>query len=565
VDRESRRRFERYRRHEAGPIENALIDDYAAGELDRGDFLRRATILGLGATTIGTVLEGLGNAPLAFAGTRVAKAGGRIRIGIIPGPTKDLEPHTLADLGGFEAAGIAGEFLTRTTSTNRLSPELAVSWKANATATVWTFKLRPNVKFQSGQAFGADDVVATYNRLVDPNSGSQALSAFQGVLSPGGITKVDNLTVQFKLDSPNANFPFLVSSTTYQAIMLPVDYKLGTFTTKPQTTGAFELTSYTAGVGAHYNRFDGWWGGHAPLDGVDATFYTDDSAVVSAMLGGQLDIIGQINVTSARALLHNSNVTVIQAHGATHREVPIRGDLPNPFKDYRVRQALALTLDRPAIVKTLFSGYSDLGNDSPFAPVYPSTNKSVPQRHKDLKTAHQLMQAAGQGKGFSITLTTEKVGEIPQLAQIIQSSAAAIGIHLKLQVLSSAAYFAGKQTGPPSGWGNTPWLNAPINITDWGHRAVPNVYLTSAWKSKGVWNAAHYSNKHVDSLIKSYVGSVALTDQLKYSKLIEQQLLHDTPVIVPYFYYYLQAASKKVVGYKGDAIGHTWVSRTSLA
>ncbi|MGH3050563.1 MAG: ABC transporter substrate-binding protein [Gaiellaceae bacterium] len=541
-----------------------LLDDFVSGEYDRGEFLRRATILGVSTSVVASALAALGETPLAFAGTGAAKVGGRIRVGIIPGPTKDLEPHTLADLGGFEAAGIAGEFLNRATSTLGLRPELATSWTANKTATVWTFKLRPNVKFQSGQSFGADDVVATYNRLVDPKSGSQALSAFSGVLSPGGIKKVDNLTVAFHLDAPNANFPFLTCSTTYQAIILPADYQLGTFTSKPQTTGAFQITSYTPGVGAKYDRFPGWWGGHAPLDGVDATFYTEDAAVVSGLLGNQLDLVGQVNVTSGRALLHNSNVQILQARGASHREVAVRGDLSNPFKDWRVRQALALTLDRPAIVKTLFSGYSDLGNDSPFAPAYPSTAK-VPQRHKDLKKAKQLLEAAGYGKGFSITLTTEQVGEIPQLAQIIASSAKAIGIKIKLQVLTSAKYFAGTQTGKPDGWGTTPWLNAPISITDWGHRPVPNVVLTAAFKSKGVWNAAHYSNKKVDSLIDSYVGAVALKDQKKYSKQIELALLHDSPVLVPYFYYYLQAASKRVKGYQGDAIGQIYLSKTSLA
>ena len=61
---------------------------------------------------------------------------------------------------------------------------------------------------------------------------------------------------------------------------------------------------------------------------------------------------------------------IFKAHGATHREMPMRVDDHNPFSDYRVRQAVALTLDRPAIVKTLFSGLADIGNDSPFAPVY---------------------------------------------------------------------------------------------------------------------------------------------------------------------------------------------------
>ena len=564
MDKEARKRLDEYRRTDAGPVENTLLDEFAAGELDRRDFLRRASILGLGASVIGTALGALGEAPLAFAGTERGSQGGRIRVGIIPGPTKDLEPHTLADLGGFEAAGIAGEFLTRTTTTLQLRPELATSWKANKAATVWTFKLRKGVKFQNGKPFGADDVVATYRRLTNPKTGSQAISAFGGVLLPHGVRKVDSHTVAFHLEAPNANFPYLTCETTYQAIILPADYKVGTFTQTPQTTSAFKLVGYTPGVGATYEAFDGWWGGKPKLDGVDATFYTEDAAVVSALLGQQIDLIGQINVTSGRAVLKNPTVAVIPAHGASHREVPIRVDLNNPFKDWRVRQALALTLDRPQIVKTLFAGYAALGNDSPFAPVYPSTAK-VPQRHKDIRKAKQLMAAAGYPHGFKVTLTTEKVGEIPQLAQIIQRSAKQIGIDISLRVLTSSAYFAGSQTGKPSGWGNTPWLNAPIDITDWGHRPVPNVYLTAALMTKGPWNAAHYSNKTFDGYAKSYVGAVSLKDQRRYAKLMEQTLLHDTPVIFPYFYYYLQAASKRVKGYKGNAIGQIYLSRTSLA
>jgi peptide/nickel transport system substrate-binding protein len=430
---------------------------------------------------------------------------------------------------------------------------------------VWTFKLRPNVKFQSGETLTADDVVTTYNRLVDPKSGSQALSAYQGVLSPGGIKKVDAMTVQFSLDTPNANFPYLTSSTTYQAIILPAGYQVGTFTKKPQTTGGFQLTSWTPGVGVKYDRFPGWWGGTTPLDGVDVTFYSNDAAAVAALLAKEIDLIGQIGVSSARSLLNNSAITIYRARGATHRQVSIRVDMDNPLKDYRVRQALALTLDRPSIIKTLWSGLADLGNDSPFAPVFPSTDKSVPQRRKDLRKAKQLMAAAGFENGFPITLTTETVGEVPQLAQIIQSSARAIGINMKLNIMTVQAYFAGTQTGPPKGWGNTPWLNTPINITDWSHRAVPNVYLTSAFKSKGVWNASHYASSRFDSLAKSYVSAISLADQRKYERQMQLLLLRDTPIILPYFQNYLQALSKQVKGYVGDASGHVYLSRTSLA
>ena len=563
MDRETRRRLEEFRHNEAGPIENALIDDLAAGELDRSEFLRRATIFGLSASAIATALAAFGEAPLAFAKSSAGLAGGRLRVGCIPPPAHGLDPHTYADTGSLVTGNIAGEMLNRTTDTGKLIPELAVSWKSNPQATVWTYSLRKGVKFQTGQVMTADDVVATFKRLVDPNTGSQALSAFKGVLSPDGVQKVDDSTVAFHLDAPTGGFPFLTSSTTYQAIILPANYQLGTYEKTPQATGAFKLTAYTPGVGATFERFDGWWAGKAPLDGVDLKYFSDDAAVVSALLGNQIDLINEVHVSTGRALFNNPNVKVISAQGATHRLVPMLTDAP-PFNDYRVRQAVALTLDREAIRKRLFSGLASLGNDSPFAPVFQSS-VALPQRHKDIPKARQLMAAAGKAKGFSVQLTTYKAFELPALAQIIQSSVKAIGIKMGLRILTATAYYAGSQLGPPKGWGTTPWLNTPINITDWGGRAIPNVYLTASLKSKGVWNASHYSSKQFDSLAASYIAAISLKDQRKYAKQLELLLMHDTPAIYPYFYYQLGGVAKRVQNYHADPQGQVYLSHVSLA
>src|SRR3954452_7359611 len=565
MDHEKMMQLEEFRRTQAGPLEGTLIDEFVDGDMDRSTFIRRASVLGLSMSMIGAALEAFGHTGLAKAAPVAASAGGRLRLGVVPPPVTGLDPHTYKDTGGLVTGGIAGEFLTRATQSLNLLPELAISWKPNGDASVWTFKLRSGVKFQSGQSFGADDVVVTYDRLCDPASGSKALSALKGVLSPGGTKALDNLTVEFHLDAPPANFPYLTSSTTYQGILLPANYKLGTFEKTPQTTGAFKLTAYNPGVSAKYERNPNWWGGTEPLDGVDVTYYSDDSAIISALLGGQIDLINQINFVTGRALFNNSNVQIFNARGATHRQVCMRVDAKNPLKNFKARQAIALSLDRKAIVKTLFNNFADVGNDSNFAPLYPSTDKRVPQRHKDLKTAKKLMAQAGHPRGFKITLTTEKTGEIPQLAQIIQRSVKALGIDMSLNIETSTAYFAGTQDGPPLGWGNTPWLNAPMNITDWGHRAVPNVVLTAAFKSKGIWNAAHYSNKKFDSLLDSFLAAISIKDQQKYERQMQQILLHDTPVIVPYFYNFLSAGTKKVTGYKADAQGTVFLSHTSIA
>ncbi|TGR60418.1 peptide ABC transporter substrate-binding protein, partial [Mesorhizobium sp. M2D.F.Ca.ET.223.01.1.1] len=92
------------------------------------------------------------------------------------------------------------------------------------TARRWTFKLRPGVKFHDGRSVTAKDVVASFERLVDPNSGSSALSAYKGILSKGGAKIVDDETVAFDLDKSNSNFPFYVSSDVYNAVILPADY-----------------------------------------------------------------------------------------------------------------------------------------------------------------------------------------------------------------------------------------------------------------------------------------------------------------------------------------------------
>jgi len=171
----------------------------------------------------------------------------------------------------------------------------------------------------------------------------------------------------------------------------------------------------------------------------------------------------------------------------------------------------------------------------------------VPQRHKDIRKAKELMAAAGYAKGFAIELTTEKVGEILSSLRSSRRRSSRSDPDV-VEDPYGTAYFAGTQTGPPSGWGTTPWLNTPMNITDWGSRAVPNVLLVSAFQTKAVWNAAHYSNKKYDRLTKSFIGAIALKDQRKYARQIETLLLHDTPVIIPYFYNYLSAGTKRVKG-----------------
>ena len=562
-------RLDEFRNTQASELENTLIDEFMTGEASRADFLRQASVIGLSATAIGAALGTAGYAAPARAATRAAKAGGRLRLGIIPAPAKPMEPHQFADHGTLATGTICGETLTYSNQDNTLSPQLAVNWKPNKTGTQWAFNLRQGVKFQDGSPFTAADVIATFNRNCDPNGGGGALSAFKGVLKPGNIKAANGgKTVVFFLDAPTAAFPYLCSNTTYQALILPSTYKIGEFAKGGTTTGAFRLMSYTPGVGAKFDRNPGWWAGKAPLDGVDAIYYTDPAAVTAALLSGQIDMISQVSFADSRALFGNSKVQIISAKGTPHREISMLVSTAaaiKPFKDARVRQALAFTLDRPAIIKQLFQGLAIPGNDGPFASIYPSSDPTVPQRKQDLVQAKKLLAQAGYPKGFQVTLTTEKYIEIPQLATILAASAKKVGIDIKLNILTSDAYYGGTYSGGATGRGTTPWLNTPLNITDYGHRAVPNVVATSAFKSGGVWSSSNYANPAFDKAYDNYAKALTIKEQRKWTGIAQRLLLRDTPVIIPYFFNWTMAANKRVTGYKASAIGTmTGLNKTSL-
>ena len=544
-----------------GEIANHIIDEFAAGRLSRRDFVRRGTVVGISVPLLGSILAACGSSgssssPSGGSSSAAGAPGAVIKAGIVT-PTGAINPVTVADQGGLDMLGQTGEYLCLSTQTLTLKPVLATSWTPNSKADVWTFKIRQNVKFHNGQALTADDVVYTYQLHTNPKGEANALSAFGGVLTPAGVKKVDDMTVEFHLSAPNGNFPYLTSSDNYNMIILPKGYDPAKWQSTFLGTGPFKLGSYTPKSGATFTRNESYWGKKALPSSTQFTFYDTQNPMILGLTGSTIDVVGQFAVAGAQELLTGS-YNIIKLKSSAHRQLSMRNDKA-PFTDARVRQAIALTLDRPAIVKALFQGFADVGNDSPFAPVYPSTNTSVAQRTKDIAKAKSLLAAAGHGSGFSTQLVTENFVEIPQYAQIVAQSAKEIGVNIGLKVESSSQYY-GKAT-----FGNSDWLDATMSLVDYGHRGVPNVFLTSpletynAKTGTGTWNAAHFANAQYDKLVAQFIAASDLGTQKTLAGQIETLLLAQTPIIFGYFYNYLTATTKGVTGVYPTAVGHLFL------
>lgn len=542
-------------RTDQGEIENHVIDEYVAGRITRSEFLRLGALTGLSLTVMGAVTTATSSRAGAST-SRTAKSGSTIRVGIVT-PAAAINPVTIADEGGQVMLCQTGEFLTLSDQSLRLRPMLATSWAPNADGTVWTFKIRRGVKFSDGRPLTADDVVYTYKLQCNPKNSSNAISAFAGVLSPSGVVKVDDYTVAFHLASPNGNFPYLTSSDNYNMIILPNGYDPTKWQHSFIGTGPFVLESYTESVGATFIPNTTYWGGKVLPAKVEFTFYSDQGPQVVALQSNAVDVINWIVAPGAQAILKNSQYNIISLKSSSHRELSMRCD-QGPFKDARVRQALALTLDRPAIVKALFLGYAQVGNDSPFAPVFPSTNKTIGQRRQNLAQAKKLLAEAGHPHGFTTSLVTEQLQEMPAFAQIIQQAASEVGINIKLTTESTTKYY-GQAT-----FGHSDWLDSTLSLVDYAARSVPNVLLGAPLETGGAWNAAHFADKTYDQLVSRYVAAVDLSTQRTIAGQIEKLLLNETPIIYAYFYDIISATAKGVSGVYPTQVGSIFLQHASI-
>jgi peptide/nickel transport system substrate-binding protein len=548
-------------RGQRSELENHIIDEYRAGYIGRREFIRRGAVVGMSLPLLSFLATACGSGDkddTSTGGTPATQAnvapGGTIRWGL-GAPASDLNPIVVNNQGALAVLSQSGEFLIYSDRELKPIPRLAESWKPNADGSKWTFKIRQGVKYQSGKPMTAEDVAATFNVHADPDNGGNALSAFTGVLSKGGAQATDDSTVVFELDAPNGNFPYNTSSDNYNLIILPKGFDNEKWPKTFEGTGPWKLQKYTPNVGVTYTKNPDYWDQkRQPLpDSNEIKFYEKEDAGILGIQGGEVDVLAQFSPVNGKALLTDPNINVIELRASQHRQLHMRTD-KEPFNDKLVRQAVALLINRDNIVKGLLEEKSDYGNDSPFAPVYPSTDTSVPQRKQDIEKAKALLSEAGQ-TGFSVELRGWNGFEMPQYAQLVQNDLKAAGIDVKLSFTDAGTYYG------DAVFGKSPWLDSSFGITEYGHRGVPNVFLGAPLKSDGTWNSAHFKNKEYDKLSTDYVSALDLQSQRAAAKKIQEMLLDEVPIVFAYFYFYLTATKPDIAGVDVSAMGHVDVSQ----
>jgi len=393
-------------------------------------------------------------------------------------------------------------------------PQLALKWE-QVTPTQWRFHLRPNVKFQEGEALTADDVVFSIHRQLSKRSMMKSYLA--------GVTdakKVDDLTVDILTAGPA---PVLLRQLTDVRIMSKAwcekhnVVEVQDYVAKEETyavghangTGPYVLKSREPDVKTVLEANPHWWG---KLEGnVTEIVYTPIKSAATrtaALLSGEVDFVLDPPLQDLPKLKSDPNIKVVE--GEESRTIFIGMDQKsdelkysnvkgkNPFKDIRVRQALYAAIDIETIKRTLMRGLSVPTGELITHQVYgyfPAANK---RPAFDVNKAKSLLKEAGYPNGFEVTLDCPNDRYINDalICQALTSMWAKIGLTVKLDAMPKAQYFA-KINKLDTSLYMLGWAVATFDAQD----ALLNLVHTRNDKGAGEYNDGSYSNPKIDALI----------------------------------------------------------------
>ena len=450
------------------------------------------------------------------------------------GDVNAMDPATRQETVQLSFLSNIYEPLVRRNAKLGLEPSLAVSWEQTS-PTVWRFHLRPGVKWQDGSPFTADDVVFTLKRILAPDSSMRA------PMSPvKEARKVDDLTVDFETTVPD---PIFLQEQTNMLIMSKAWCEAHN-ATKPVTigkednyalhnamgTGPFKLVSREPDRKTVVEKNPLWWDKpQGNLDRVEFDVISSAPTRVAALLSGEVDMvytvppqdIARIKQTSGLKVLETPELRTIYLGFNQDRAELATSDVKgkNPFKDRRVREAVALSINEPAIASRVMLG---LGHPTweMWGPGVNGYNAALDVRPKvDLAKAKQLMVEAGYPNGFRVALDcpNDRYVMDEQICTAIVSMLARTGIKVDLNAQTKSKYF-NKILSPNY---NTDFYMLGWTPATYDAHNVLYTLLGTRNGKRGEVNSGGYSNPELDTLTDK-IG--VETDHAKRDDMINQAI-----------------------------------------
>jgi peptide/nickel transport system substrate-binding protein len=524
--------------------------------IDRREFLRYATLLGMAAPAAYAFIEQVTGQRLArpAAAQGALPKGGTLRLAM---RCQDLKsPHTYSWVESSNSARQVLDYLTVTGVDNVTRPGLVEKWEASPDLKTWTLRLRRSVKWHNGRQFTADDVVWNLKRVLDPKTGSSVLGLMKGFLledvetgekddkgnpkkssrlwDANAIQKVDDFTVRLNGKSAQLAVP---EQLFHYPLLILDPAENGEFKVGSNGTGAFQLVANEVGRKQVLKaRKEGYWGGGPYLDQIEFIDLGDDpAAAVSALASRQVDGLYGADIVQLEALQKIPHVQMYQvttAYTATARMQPVK-----PFDDKRVRQAMRYAVDSNVILQVAHRGLGQAGEHHHVSPVHPEYAK-LPALTRDVARAKRLLTEAGYAGGIDVELVCRPQPGWELLAvQTMVEQWKEAGIRVKINVMPSTQYWE-------------VWTKVPFGFTTWAHRPLGVMSLALAYRTGVPWNESKYSNPEFDRLLTQAEGTLDVNSRREITARLEQILQDDGPIVQPVWRAIFTFHDKRVLGFR---------------
>lgn len=450
------------------------------------------------------------------------------------GEADNLDPRVATDVRSFERISTIMEPLVVFDRGLGLEPRLATAWRFNDDATQLTFDLREGVTFHHGRAFTAEDVIYTFEWVLNENNGSTNRALYTDIES---MSAPDPLTVVFQLRRPNA---FLLNNIARMPIV-PAD--LGDnadFVVNPSGTGPFKLVSWVRDESLDLVAFEDYWGGRARVDEVSFRPIPEDGTRLLALEAGQVDMYqgGPLGGELAR-LESDPRIGVDRVPAPSYNFVGFN-TLSEPLGDVRVRQAIAHLIPREGIVERVLEGVGQVGI-SMLLPDMPWFEPDIARYPYDPERAKELLAEAGYPDGgFSVRIYSDPAPARTQIAEILLFELQNVGINASVQhEESSTVYTRFTQTN-----------DYDIMVYAWNGQLDPDRSIFRQFTSGGSANVyVNWSHPRVDEL--ALLGQSVAPDSAE-SVTIYQEIQRIIGEEVPYaFVNYIE----EVALYRSDITG----------
>lgn len=434
-----------------------------------------------------------------------------------PGPAKQLDPAFYSVIEEHQIGFALFDALVWVDHTLTPQPMLAASWEASPTLRSWTFTLREGVRFHHGTTFSAQDVIYTFERILNPDAGSPFRSALQFVEK---VAALDQYTVRFDLKTPSAELPLLLGAP--QARIVPHDLPSEFLTAKPSGTGPFQLISHEVGVRTRLMRNPQYWQRDQPaMEGLEFLFIPYQEQV-AALQKGQVDLLMQVGTEEVEALRAEPNLTVNSTVSGAYQTIVMRATAA-PFHKPQVREAFKFCVDRNAMQARVLRRSGVAGNDHPVAPISPFW-ADLPLRPYDPAHARTLLNKSGYTKGIKIDLLTSTVRPgMEEMAHAFAEMAKPAGITMRVVRVPAQAYWS-DYAG-----------HVPFHTGNWGFRPSIDETFMVAYHSSAKGNESNWRNPALDELIDQARGERQEEQRKTLYRNAQQLLMEEGAVIIPYF------------------------------